>query len=243
VTLCATTRNAKKVLKPVIPREIALPVDRASTSGGERQASLAVLLSGTGRTLENFLQVIDRGELDARIAVVISSISGVGGLTIAVNANVPAFVLRRQEFPSDQAYSEAIYAAIAPYDPDLILLAGFLRRLVVFPEWQGRILNIHPGLLPGGPAGRGLYGERVHAAVLASGVSESGATVHVVDDDYDTGPVVMRATVPVLPDDTPGTLGARVFAAECDLYPEAVRRYLGNNPHLRRRSVPVATHD
>lgn len=235
--------NAEKVLKLVIPRAHAVPVDLTSTSGGERRATLAVLVSGTGRSLENFLKVIDRGELNARVAVVISSKPGAGGLTIAANANIPAFVLQRQEFASDHAFSEAVYATIAPYEPDLIVLAGFLRRLVVFPEWQGRILNIHPGLLPGGPAGRGLYGERVHAAVLASGDAESGATVHVVDDDYDTGPVVMRAAVSVLPDDTPGTLGARVFAAECDLYPQAIRHYLTTNPDLRRRSVPLATHE
>src|SRR5262249_48365167 len=128
---------------------------------------LALLLSGTGRTLENFLRVIGSGELDARIAVVVSSVPGVRGLRIAEEAGIPTGVLRRLDFGSDEAYSEAVYAVIAPYEPDLILLAGFLRRLVIPPAWRGRILNIHPGLLPEGPAGRGLYGERVHAAVLA----------------------------------------------------------------------------
>jgi phosphoribosylglycinamide formyltransferase-1 len=208
--------------------------DVASTFGGQRPLSLALLLSGTGRTLENFLRVIDRGELDARVAVVVSSVPGVRGLQIAEEAGIPMVVLRRPNFGSDEAYSEAVYGAIALYEADLILLAGFLRRLVIPPTWRGRILNIHPGLLPDGPAGRGFYGERVHAAVLASGVAESGATVHVVDEEYDTGPVVLRTTVPVLPDDTPATLGARVFAAECELYPEAVRRYVASHPELRR---------
>jgi formyltetrahydrofolate-dependent phosphoribosylglycinamide formyltransferase len=208
--------------------------DRASTFGGERPLSLALLLSGTGRTLENLLGVIGRGELDARIAVVASSVPGVRGLRIAEEAGIPTGVVRRSDFGSDEAYGGAVYAAVAPYEPELILLAGFLRRLVIPREWRGRILNIHPGLLPEGPAGRGLYGERVHAAVLASGVAESGATVHVVDEEYDTGPVVLRTTVPVLPGDTPETLGARVFAAECELYPEAVRRYAAEHPELRR---------
>ena len=209
----------------MISRDNSTVATVPSTSGGEPPLSLAVLLSGTGRTLENFLRVIELGELDARIGVVVSSVPGVRGLTIAEEAGIPAVVLRRKDYDSDDAYSEAVYAAIGPYEPDLILLAGFLRQLAVPPAWRGRILNIHPALLPGGPAGRGLYGGRVHEAVLASRATESGASVHVVDGDYDTGPVVLRTTVPVLPGDTPETLGARVFAAECELYPEAVRRY------------------
>lgn len=218
----------------VIPRGNAPLAEAASTFGGERPVSLAVLVSGTGRTLENFLTVIGRGELNARITVVVSSVPGVRGLRIAEEAGIPTAVVRRSRYDSDTAFSEAVYAAIAPYAPDLILLAGFLRRLVIPREWRRRILNIHPGLLPEGPAGRGFYGERVHAAVLASGASESGATVHVVDEEYDTGPVVLRTTVPVLPGDTPETLGARVFAAECELYPEAVRQYVVAHPDLRR---------
>jgi formyltetrahydrofolate-dependent phosphoribosylglycinamide formyltransferase len=194
---------------------------------------LAVLLSGTGRTLENLLRVIEGGELAARISVVISSVPGVRGLAIAATAGIPHLTFRRRDFPNDVAYSDAIYAALAPHRPDLIIMAGFLRKLVVPSRWEGRILNIHPALLPeSGAGGRGLYGERVHAAVLASGVSESGATVHVVNNEYDAGPVVMRARVPVLPGDTATTLGARVFAAECRLYPEAIRRYLAEHPEL-----------
>lgn len=164
--------------------------------------------------------------MDARVVAVVSSVPGVRGLAIADAAGVPALTLRRRDYPGDAAYSAAIYAALAPHAPDLIALAGFLRRLVVPSEWAGRILNIHPALLPESPAaGPGFYGERVHAAVLASGATESGATVHVVDDGYDTGPVVGRAVVPVLPDDTPATLAARVFAAECALYPAAIARH------------------
>jgi formyltetrahydrofolate-dependent phosphoribosylglycinamide formyltransferase len=228
------TAGASGAFITVIPRDRQLSDDMASTFGGERPLSLAVLLSGTGRTLGNLIDVIAGGELDARIDVVVSSVPGVRGLQIAAEAGVPAIVLQRRDYDSDDAYSDAVYAAIAPYAPDLILLAGFLRRLVVPPVWRGRILNIHPAVLPGGPAGRGLYGERVHAAVLASGAAESGATVHVVDGEYDTGPVVLTATVPVLPGDTPQTLGARVFVAECALYPEAVRRYVAAHPELRR---------
>ncbi len=194
---------------------------------------LSVLLSGTGRTLENLLRVIARGELDARVDVVVSSVAEARGLEVAARAGIPHHTIRRRDFADDVAYGAAIYDALAPYEPDLILLAGFLRRLVVPPAWEGRILNIHPALLPeSGAAGRGFYGERVHAAILASGATTSGATVHVVDNGYDTGPVVLRAEVPVLPGDTPATLGTRVFAAECALYPEAIRRYVAAHPEL-----------
>lgn len=194
---------------------------------------LAVLLSGSGRTLQNLLRVIAAGKLHAAVRVVVSSKPGVRGLEIAAEAGIPALVISRRDYPSDAAYSDAIYRAIRPYDAELILLAGFLRKLVVPPELEGRILNIHPALLPdSAAAGKGYYGERVHAAVLASGATRSGATVHVVDNEYDAGPIVMRATVPVLPDDTPATLAARVFEAECALYPAAIRRYIASHPEL-----------
>lgn len=201
--------------------------------GPPRRLTLAVLLSGSGRTLEHLLRATDRGALVARVAVVVSSRPAVRGLEVAAGAGIPSHVVRRRAFPDDDAFGAAIFEAIASHRPDLIVLAGFLRRLPVPPAWTGRILNIHPALLPeSGVGGRGFWGERVHAAVLASGAQESGATVHVVDDGYDTGPVVLRSRVPVFPDDTPATLGARVFAAECALYPEAIRRHVAAHPEL-----------
>lgn len=195
---------------------------------------VAVLLSGSGRTLENLLGVIAAGELHAAVRVVVSSVPGVRGLEVAAAAGIPTVVVRRRAYGDDAGFSDGVYAAIMPYQPELILLAGFLRKLVVPPSLTGKILNIHPALLPemAAAAGKGFYGERVHAAVLASGATVSGATVHVVDNGYDTGPVVLRATVPVLPDDTPAALAARVFVAECALYPAAIRRYVAAHPEL-----------
>lgn len=211
--------------------------DREATRTTRRRSrerlTFAVLLSGTGRTLENLLRLCASGEVAARVGVVVSSVPGVRGLEIAQAHGISTSVVQRRDYPDDAVYSEAIFAAIAPYRPDLVLLAGFLRRLVVPPVWSGRVLNIHPALLPeSGVAGRGFYGDRVHAAVLASGATESGATVHVVDDGYDTGPVVMQARVPILPGDTPATLATRVFAAERELYPAAIRRYVADHPEL-----------
>ncbi len=197
--------------------------------------AIAVLLSGTGRTLQNLLAAIADGELPARVRLVVSSAPGVRGLEVAAAAGIPTRTIRRADAADDAAFGAAIYAAVEPFAPELIVLAGFLRRLPIPPVWTGRVLNIHPALLPeSAAAGKGFYGERVHVAVLASGAVESGATVHVVDEGYDTGPVVLQARVPVRPGDTPAILGARVFAAECRLYPAAIRRYVADHPELFR---------
>lgn len=212
-----------------------LSLDPASSLAAPvRPIRLAVLLSGTGRTLENLLASIESGELNAEITMVVSSVPAVRGLAVAEAAGVPIAIIRRRDHTDDVAYSNAISAMIEPAVPDLIVLAGFLRKLVMPDRLAGRILNIHPALLPEAAfaAGRGFYGERVHAAVLASGAAESGATVHIVDNGYDTGPAVLQERVPILAGDTPETLGARVFEAELRLYPEAIRQYVASRPEL-----------
>lgn len=217
-------------------RRGGLTDERSSTAGkdaAEAPARLGVLLSGTGRTLENLLRAIDEGDLRAQIAVVVSSKAGVRGLDIAAAAGIPHLTIARGPFADNAAFSDAVYAAAEAAGTDLLVLAGFLRRLVVPPRWAGRILNIHPALLPESQAaGKGFYGGHVHRAVLESGASCSGATVHVVNDDYDAGPVVAREEVPVFGDDSPETLGTRVFAAECRLYPRAIAAYLADHPAL-----------
>jgi len=186
-----------------------------------------VLISGTGRTLANLIAKIAAGALEAEIVAVVSSRAGVRGVEIADAAGIPTSVVQRKSYANDAAFSAAIYHELAPYQPDLIICAGFLKRLVVTPEWEGRILNIHPCLIPESQAaGAGFYGDRVHQAVLESGAILSGATVHIVDNEYDHGPVVLKETVPVLPGDTPADLAQRVFALECDLYPRAIGRYV-----------------
>ncbi|HEX5167465.1 MAG TPA: phosphoribosylglycinamide formyltransferase [Thermomicrobiales bacterium] len=185
---------------------------------------VAVFLSGTGRTLENLLALRDVGELEIDIPVVISSRAGVRGVEIAMAAGIETHVVRRRDYPTPAAMSARIRELLAPHRIDLILLAGFLSQLEILPEWEGRMLNIHPSLLPLF-GGRGLYGSRVHEAVLASGMQVTGCTVHLVNADYDAGPIVLQRSLPILADDTPETLGARVFALECELYPEAIRLF------------------
>lgn len=171
---------------------------------------LAFLISGTGRTLQNF---IDKSAGD--IVLVISSKAGVVGLERAKKAGIPTAVVN----PKDH---DGIIRELDKVQPDLVLLAGYL-HLFKFPKrYYGKVLNIHPALLPK-YGGKGFYGHHVHEAVLRAGEKESGCTVHFADLEYDHGPIVLQKKVPVLPGDTPDTLAERVFQAECEAYPEAVR--------------------
>ena len=180
-----------------------------------RPARLVCMISGGGRTVLNLQDAIDRGELDAEIALVIASRDCPG---------VPRCEERRLEtriVPGD-IDTRTLETLLRGYRADLVCLAGYLRLLPVPEGWRGRILNIHPALLPkfGGPS---MFGDRVHRAVLKAGETESGCTVHICDDRYDTGPVILQRRCPVKPDDTIETLAARVFEQECIAYPEAIR--------------------
>jgi formyltetrahydrofolate-dependent phosphoribosylglycinamide formyltransferase len=183
---------------------------------------LAVLVSGGGTTLQNFLDHIADGRLDASIEVVISSTSDAYALERARNAGIDAHVVRRRDFETDEAFSDAISSIIDRYEVDLVLGAGFMRRWLFPPRYAGRMLNTHGALLPKF-GGQGMWGHHVHEAVLAAGETESGCTVHIADHEYDHGPILVQKKVPVLPDDTPDTLAARVQQAEREAYPEAVR--------------------
>ena len=185
----------------------------------EPPVQLAVLLSGSGRTLQNLIEVIDQGRLRAVIRVVISNTPAAYGLQRAENAGIPCHVIDHRD-RSHSSFNREVFDVLAGYSVELIVLAGFLRKIDIPTEWEGRILNIHPALLPK-YGGKGFYGHRVHAAVIAAGEPESGCTVHLVDDQYDHGPILLQKRVPVLPADTPELLAERVFQAECEAYPEA----------------------
>lgn len=180
----------------------------------------AVLLSGGGRTLQNLL---DEEGLPLEVRTVISNTRKAYGLERARLAGLPTEVIScpRREDPAEA--SARVFAAVREAGAEWVLLAGFLRLLAPIPEdFQGRVLNIHPSLIPAF-AGPGFYGSRVHEAALERGVRLSGCTVHFVDDHYDQGPILVQRSVPVEPGDTTETLAARVFAAECQAYPEAIR--------------------
>jgi phosphoribosylglycinamide formyltransferase 1 len=186
-----------------------------------QKISTAVLLSGSGRTLGNFLEKIADGRLPISIDAVVSSRADVRGVTLAQDAGIATAVFKRRDYPDVAAHNQAVNGWLQPVAPRLILLAGYL-CFYIRPDWfTGRILNIHPALLPL-YGGKGYYGDRVHKAVLEAGDNESGCTVHEVSEVYDDGLILGQKRVPVLPQDTVDTLAARVFAAECDLYPQVV---------------------
>jgi len=187
---------------------------------------LGILLSGGGRTLENLLAEIAGGRLAglAEVAVVIASRPGIRGITVGENAGVPVHVIRRKNFDKVGDYSEAMGRLLDEARVDLVCLAGFLSYWIVPDRYEGRVMNIHPALLPAF-GGKGMYGHHVHEAVLARGCKASGCTVHVVNNEYDAGPIVLQRTVPAYAEDTPDTLAARVFREECEAYPEAIRLY------------------
>lgn len=182
---------------------------------------LAVLLSGGGRTLLNLLDAVEQGRLDAQVPLVISSLRTAKGVERARDRGLDVHVLRPRDFPSPEDFAARQTELVAAAEAQLVIMAGYLVHYPVPPGWDGRILNIHPSLLPR-HGGRGMYGDRVHAAVLAAGDSESGCTVHVVDDEYDHGPHLAQTRVPVLPGDDVDALAGRVFEAECRTYPEAI---------------------
>ena len=187
-------------------------------SSSIRPLRLAVLISGGGRTLLNLHQHILDGSLHARIDIVISSRRDAQGLERAKQQNLPTIVVDRTSLPPD-AFQDALTAAVDSVD--LVCMAGFLSLWRIPDTFTGRVINIHPALLPDF-GGKGMYGLHVHEAVLNSGARESGCTVHVCDNVYDHGPILLQRRVPVLPGDTPMSLAARVFAEECIAYPDAV---------------------
>lgn len=199
---------------------------------------LAVLLSGGGTTLQNFLDRIADGRLAARVAVVISNTPDAYGLTRAGRTGVPTAVVERTEYPTRQEFSEAIFARCRQAESDLVCMAGFLQLIAIPNDFQGRVLNIHPSLMPAF-CGKGYYGHRVHEAVLEYGAKLSGCTVHFADNQYDHGPIVLQRSVPVLDDDTPESLAARVFEQECEAYPEAVRLFAEGRLRVEGRRVRI----
>ncbi len=188
---------------------------------------IAFFISGTGGNALNLLKACREGRVPATPVVAVASTSKAGGIEKLRAEGIPVAVVTRTVFDSDEAFSEACYAEVEKAGAELICLAGWMKKLAVPARWQGRILNIHPGLLPRF-GGAGMYGMHVHRAVLAAGEAESGCTVHVVDDQYDHGATVLERRVPVLPGDAAEDLQKRVYAEEMKAYPEALAAFLSH---------------
>lgn len=186
---------------------------------------IAFFISGTGGNALNLLRACREGRIPGLPVLGLASSAKAGGLSRLAAEGLSTVVVARPEFESDEAFSEACYRVAETAGADLICLCGWLKKLAVPARWEGRILNIHPGLLPRW-GGAGMYGMHVHRAVLAAGEAESGATVHLVDGEYDHGRILEQVRVPVLPGDAPEDLQKRVYAAEMELYPRALAAYL-----------------
>ncbi|KAB2932089.1 MAG: phosphoribosylglycinamide formyltransferase [Candidatus Contendobacter sp.] len=198
-----------------------------------RKIRLVVLISGRGSNLQAILDQAASGELPVEVAAVISNRPGVQGLERARQAGVPALELDHQEFADRPAFEAALIELMDRYQPNLVILAGFMRVLTPgFTEhYRGRLLNIHPSLLPK------FCGLHTHERALAAGETEHGASIHFVTAELDGGPVIVQAKVPVLPGDDPDTLAARVLEQEHRLYPLAIRWFAEGRLRLAGEQV------
>jgi phosphoribosylglycinamide formyltransferase-1 len=200
---------------------------------------IAVLISGGGTTLLNLIQRIQDGSLNVDIKLVISSSAKAGGLRYADEASIPTAVVRQKDYPAPEAFRDAVFDPCREAGAELVVMGGYLKLVLVPEDFQNRVINIHPALIPSF-CGKGFYGTRVHQAVLDYGAKVSGCTIHFVDNQYDHGPIISQHTVPVLDDDTPESLAKRVFQQECEAYPQAIRLYAEGCLSVENRRVRCA---
>ncbi len=198
--------------------------------------ALGVLLSGSGTNLQALIDAIAAGRLHARIAVVIANVSTAGGLERARRHGLTTIVAEHRDSPSREAYDERLVATLRAHGADLVVLAGFMRLVtpVLLTAYPGRVLNVHPALLPAFP---GLHAER---QALAHGVRLTGVTVHFVDEQTDHGPILAQAAVPILPGDTEETLHARIQRQEHRLYPFAIQLIAEGRVRIEGRRVLIS---
>jgi formyltetrahydrofolate-dependent phosphoribosylglycinamide formyltransferase len=185
---------------------------------------LGILISGSGRTMVNIQELIKQKELNAEIASVISSRSETAGVEKAKATKLPLEIIRKKDFPDIESFSKKISKTLLAAKVDLVLQAGWLCLWKIPPQFENRVMNIHPALLPAF-GGQGMWGHHVHEAVLKAGCKISGCTVHFCTNEYDKGPIVLQRTCPVMDDDNADSLAARVFEQECIAYPEAIRLF------------------
>jgi len=186
---------------------------------------VVVLASGGGTNFQSIIDAKERGELDVELVLLITNVPGAGAIVRAEKHGIPVKVLDHKGMKRAE-HENMVVQAILDAEPDLIVLAGYVRMLTpsFFGKLECPIMNIHPALLPnfGGP---GFYGEKVHEAVLASGCKVSGCTVHFVTPEVDGGPIIVQRCVEVMEDDTPETLAKRILSEEHRAYPEAIKLF------------------
>lgn len=215
----------------------------AAVAKGIELLHIGVMVSGHGRgtNLQAILDACASGEIPGCVTVVIGTRADAPAMERARKGGAAAVVISPRKYAGDDAaYGAAILRTLRRYNVDLLCLAGYMRLLplCVVQEYRGRVMNTHPALLPLF-GGKGMYGERVHQAVLESGMKVSGCTVHFVDENYDTGPIIAQGVVPVREDDTPETLAARVLPEEHRTYVRAIRLFAEGRLTIEGRRVRV----
>jgi phosphoribosylglycinamide formyltransferase-1 len=205
---------------------------------------LAVFASGGGTNFQAILDAIDQADLPAEPVCCVSNHSDAGALTRAERAGVPTAVVDPAEYADPVAFGRALLGVLSDHDVTFAALAGYMIKVPpnVVDAYRGRMTNLHPALLPAF-GGQGMYGRHVHEAVIEYGVHWSGVTVHLVDEEYDHGPIVLQEPVPVYADDTPEALADRVKAVEHRLYPEALRFFAEGRVHVDGRTVRIEDYD
>lgn len=200
---------------------------------------IAVLISGGGTTLRNLIEREREGEFNFKIRLVVSSNQNAGGLEFARDANIPTHIAARGKDQSDSDYSAATFDPCRSAGAELVVMGGFLKHVVIPGDFSGRVINIHPSLIPAF-SGKGYYGSHVHQAVLDYGARISGCTVHFVDDEYDHGPIILQRPVPVTDTDTASSLAARVFEQECIALPIVIRLIAAGMVRIDGRRVIIS---
>jgi len=200
--------------------------------------NIAVFASGRGSNFLVILNAIDAGILPAQIVVLISNKSDAGAMEIARAHNIPTQHLSQKMFSSEEALADAMLEALEKNHAEFIALAGYLKKIParVIRQYRNRIVNIHPALLPSF-GGEGMYGHRVHEAVIASGEKVSGATVHLVDEEYDRGPIVLQKTVAIAQNDTPDSLAAKILKIEHEIFPLALKAFAEGRVRVEGRKA------
>jgi phosphoribosylglycinamide formyltransferase-1 len=201
---------------------------------------IAVLVSGNGSNLERLVELTGNGSINGTVSLVIASNERAFAIERARDHGIDVHTLNSSEYSNSICYCDSILEKLDDYNIDLVILAGFLKILAgrVLDNFKDRIINLHPSLIPNF-CGKGMYGERVHRAVLESGVKETGVTVHFVDEGTDTGPIILQKAVPVLVNDTVKTLAARISEVEHRLLPRAVRLFCQDRLRVEKRRVII----
>jgi phosphoribosylglycinamide formyltransferase-1 len=201
---------------------------------------LAVLASGGGSNLQAIIDACEGGEIDAQVVLVVSNNSDAGALQRARTHGIPDLHLSSRQFDSQEEFDTRLLEVLSEYKVDLVILAGYMKLLspAVVSAYRNRMLNIHPALLPSF-GGKGMYGIRVHQAVIESGAKFSGVTVHVVDEQYDHGPIVAQRVVPVMDDDTPEVLAKRVLVQEHQIYKQVIQLFAEHRVRIHNRRTRI----